>query len=276
MKMESLGQYLRKLREERGKSIQDVAEETKLQERYITALEEDRFEELPGEVYAKPFLKAYAQFLGVDRKELYSRYETQRGPTKRQVAPTVEEARAGFPRWIIVGAILIVVLAVVFLLLSLGRKGSGPVSPISGGETDTAQVEPGEKSEPRPIMGTVSRDSGRARVDQYPDEERAPISTARAAMRLGIVASDSSWLEVVGDEDTLFYGFITAGEKVELEAEEGFVLTAGKPELIRFYLDGKPLMLPFGRSRTIYQFKLDRSRAYEYTQSRGDTARERR
>jgi len=60
-----IGEKLRKRREQLGLTLKQVEEEIKIRSKYLQALEEERFDELPGKAYIKPFLQSYARFLGV-------------------------------------------------------------------------------------------------------------------------------------------------------------------------------------------------------------------
>jgi len=64
--MFALGASLEEARRRRGLDLEQVEEATHIHRRYLRALEEERFELLPGDAYAKGFLRAYAQFLGLD------------------------------------------------------------------------------------------------------------------------------------------------------------------------------------------------------------------
>lgn len=70
----NLGEYLKSVREEKGLELEDLAKETKIQKRYLRALEEEDYEELPGEAYVKGFLKNYAQALGMSLSEVSDLY----------------------------------------------------------------------------------------------------------------------------------------------------------------------------------------------------------
>ncbi|KPJ50246.1 MAG: hypothetical protein AMJ41_01670 [candidate division Zixibacteria bacterium DG_27] len=272
--MESLGQYLKKLREERGFTLEDVAEETKLQERYLRALEQDHFEALPAEVYVKPFLKIYAQFLKIDKKEVYSRYESQRTPVQGKAVPTTPERKLVHARWLALGGVLVLVLVAVVVLCTSGEKEGQSQPPTILEEAETLpgttlpsenQIEPAVTETIREGVGTTPT-RGTARTP-------AEVAEDKAGMLLKVQASDSSWLEVIADDDTLFYDFILKEQQEEFKATERFILTAGKPEVVQFFLNGDRLRLPFSPSRTIYRFELKRSRAAQYTESQKDTAR---
>lgn len=72
--MESIGQYLKRIREERGLSIGEVARLTRIKPDQIEALEEDRLEKFPGEVFARGFVRIYARCLDLDEDETMDRF----------------------------------------------------------------------------------------------------------------------------------------------------------------------------------------------------------
>jgi cytoskeletal protein RodZ len=65
--MFDIGASLRTAREKRGLTAEDVHMSLRIRERYLRALEEERWELLPGDAYAKGFLRTYAEFLGTAR-----------------------------------------------------------------------------------------------------------------------------------------------------------------------------------------------------------------
>ena len=64
--MFDIGASLREARERRGLTAEDVHRSLRIRARYLRALEDERWELLPGEAYAKGFLRGYAEFLGLD------------------------------------------------------------------------------------------------------------------------------------------------------------------------------------------------------------------
>src|SRR5690625_7056330 len=65
-----IGEKLKEIRETRNLSLDDIQEETKIQKRYLRAIEDGNFHILPGSFYARAFIKEYAQALGLDYEEL--------------------------------------------------------------------------------------------------------------------------------------------------------------------------------------------------------------
>jgi cytoskeletal protein RodZ len=72
--MASFGETLRRERELREISLRDIADATKINMRYLEALEHNRFEILPGGVFNKGFIRAYARFIGVNGEALVDGY----------------------------------------------------------------------------------------------------------------------------------------------------------------------------------------------------------
>lgn len=72
--MADIGDKLRSAREAKGLSIEDIEKATKIQGRYLTAIEQDDFDKLPGDFYVRAFIRQYAQVVGLDGKQLLSEY----------------------------------------------------------------------------------------------------------------------------------------------------------------------------------------------------------
>ena len=76
--MESIGQYLRQSREERAMSVEEVSRTTRIPVANLERLESDHFDDLPGEVFVRGFLKAYARALRIPADDVLARYTSSR------------------------------------------------------------------------------------------------------------------------------------------------------------------------------------------------------
>lgn len=95
--LKDIGEMLRRQREARGLSLRDAQIETKIRTRYLEALESGDFAAIPGEVYAKGFLKTYGEFLGLDGAELLRMYREATGVAVPQESPKPVVARGAPP-----------------------------------------------------------------------------------------------------------------------------------------------------------------------------------
>lgn len=123
--MSSIGNILRTERETQGRTLTEVSKAVYIKTKYLSALEEENFAAIPGEVYVKGFIRAYASYLGMDGEELVAQYD---GPSEsiflqKETPTAVTEGGKGRRRrrhkvvsWpeitIIIGVILFILLIV--------------------------------------------------------------------------------------------------------------------------------------------------------------------
>jgi|SRR5437867_732800 len=80
--VESIGEKLRLARETRGIALRDISEQTRISMRYLEAIETNDYRRLPGGIFNRSFIRAYAKFVGYDEQEAieeYSRTLRQQG-----------------------------------------------------------------------------------------------------------------------------------------------------------------------------------------------------
>jgi cytoskeletal protein RodZ len=149
--MSSFGEELKRERELRQISLREISEATKINLRYLEALEQNDFRHLPGGVFNKGFVRAYAEYIGVDPEAMVNAYlleeraqedrdEGKRVPVPRHAAPVVVVADplpAGKKARLVVLLALVLTVALVaggLLWYWLARRGhEGPVSSMRAG-----------------------------------------------------------------------------------------------------------------------------------------------
>ena len=123
--MSSIGNILRTERETQGRTLTEVSKAVYIKTKYLSALEEENFAAIPGEVYVKGFIRAYASYLGMDGEELVAQYDGPSGSIllQKETPTAVTEVGKGRRRrrrkavsWpeitIIIGVILFILLIV--------------------------------------------------------------------------------------------------------------------------------------------------------------------
>src|ERR687897_2942513 len=136
----AVGAILRQARKRQGIDIGTVEERTKIRAKYLRALEEEDWDVLPGPAYARGFIRAYAELLGLDTEVLveeFRRGHEGRSTTTYDLAEPVllgrlpdEGPKAPIARWVIIGAI---VTGVAFVLLVLGLTAGDDEGPKQRG-----------------------------------------------------------------------------------------------------------------------------------------------
>ncbi|UJZ88526.1 helix-turn-helix domain-containing protein [Heyndrickxia coagulans] len=74
--MTELGNRLKEARKEKGISLDDLQEMTKIQKRYLKNIEEGNYDSMPGKFYVRAFIKQYAEAVGLDPETLFEEYES--------------------------------------------------------------------------------------------------------------------------------------------------------------------------------------------------------
>jgi len=134
---EDFGSYLKHERELRGVPLDEIAQSTKISIRFLRALEENRFEDLPGEVFIKGFIRSYGQAIGSNVDELLAAYHES--GSKRQDTETLPTAPPlskeepperyfGYPMQAILGfgMALLIIVGGVYWITSEEVENGGP------------------------------------------------------------------------------------------------------------------------------------------------------
>ncbi len=73
----SIGEIFSKARAKRGISIKDVEKDIKIRSKYLTAIENDDYKQIPGQAYVIGFIKNYADYLQIESQDLIARYQSE-------------------------------------------------------------------------------------------------------------------------------------------------------------------------------------------------------
>jgi cytoskeletal protein RodZ len=140
--MESIGKYLRKRREARAMSVEEVSRATRIPVVSLERLENDHFDDLPGEVFVRGFLKAYARAVGLTVDDVLARYSASRRVAYVTPLPVMSPIQKASKRRFGVAIAFVVLLVLFTLALSIVLKPRGRDLPqeISAVSSVTATV----------------------------------------------------------------------------------------------------------------------------------------
>ncbi|MEN6310974.1 MAG: RodZ domain-containing protein, partial [Acidobacteriota bacterium] len=161
--MESLGQELKKERQARNISIDEMSSSTKICGRYLEALEQDRFDVMPGGFFIKGIIRTYAKYVGLDESTVLEKYR-QAGVFEEQnpVRTAAERFQASSPakKKIIIGLVvalgaILVLVALMFLWKSRRPRQVVPPPEVSTviPQTRASSPAPDKKAEVTPGQG---------------------------------------------------------------------------------------------------------------------------
>jgi cytoskeletal protein RodZ len=230
--MFDIGASLREARTRRGLSLDDVTTGLRIRERYVTALEEERWELMPGEAYAKGFLRMYAEFLGLDGGLYVDEYnERVAGHGEEALVPDSLAPSKGRSR--LLTRTIVGVIAVAAIVAALNAFGSGsPTSThVQPDLSNVANAAPAKKIA-APRAARVATPVVRHVAPSHP-----PVALIRAV-------TSRSWLSVrlggaSGKE--VFRGFLNQGHKLTYDLHQNVWLRIGRPHALAIRI-GKNLV----------------------------------
>ena len=123
--METVGQYLRRQRESKQMSIEEIARSTRVPMSSVERIESDQFDELPGEVFVRGFLKSYAKAVGIVPDEILARYAASRRIAFVTPLPAPSPVRVDGSRRFGVAIAFVLLLILFTLALSFVLKPRG-------------------------------------------------------------------------------------------------------------------------------------------------------
>lgn len=224
MSAESIGARLRRARLDQGRTIEEIANATRINRKFLEALENDAEPGLPSS-YVRAFIRAYAAQVGIDAGGLLEEHappETAATATAPRVAPPVRSSQQSRLLLLVSGAVLLA-LAVSVLLL---RPSNAPEDVREIGFSDVVKEGAGEPAQAAGPFAPPVADSAAARVD---------------SMLLQATASDSVWVRVLVDGARTKEVFLAPRRTARWKAKEGFVVSAGNGGAVTLTLDGRAI-----------------------------------
>jgi hypothetical protein len=143
--METIGRIFKAAREKHGYIIKDIANQTKIGSRYLTALEDDSYAAFPSQTHITGFIRSYAKYLELDPDrmvDIYKRTLVQEAPAhiEELTAPTKQKSGLSVFIYIIV---VLAALCFAFILI-MGLQNKQPAAELDDGAATNAQVPHGE------------------------------------------------------------------------------------------------------------------------------------
>jgi len=214
--MQTVGELLRNEREKKGYSIKAIENAISIRSLYINAIEEGNYNLIPGEVYLKGFIRNYANYLGLNGKEMVDLYRQSQAPVPPITAaqPSVETPAKTTPnpsnrntystRWLMISLLSVCVAGLAWWMLSSPKS---PTEPPLSSQMQTNQSTPTNP----PTTQSV--------VPAAPAQNKSVIITAKY--------TDQCWTSVTTDGKIIYEGTPLTGDTITWEAQNSITITAG-------------------------------------------------
>lgn len=220
----NIGEKLKEARHKKGLTLRDVQAELRIRSAYIEAMENNRFDLIPGEAYRRAFLRTYASFLGLDVGEIMKEYETIYGKPD-YVEEVKEESKIQSYFWKTLAVIISVGILTVAIYLTIPEKPSKP-------ELPQAPIETTQKKENPVPQKTESTET------KKPESNRGPVSEFKFRIE---VLENRCWVEIKDQEENkvIVATTFSPGEFFETTSASTLTVTIGYPKAVRIYINNK-------------------------------------
>jgi cytoskeletal protein RodZ len=258
--MTELGERLREARESQGISISQAAVETRILQRYLVALEDGDYQHLPGDVYARGFIRNYADYLSSPADELIELYRRERGMSEPiRVVPATSSPRMRglvIPSFFGVFFVVLVLVGGSYLALSaLNFVGESARPELAIAPTlaptplplPTSPPEPSAQPDVAAVPTTPALGPAGAAIAPtagIPAQGEAPTAAPDAPIlaEVSIAGGDNrgSWLEIKVDGATVFRKVLNSGQSLPtFKAQRDFWIRAGNAAVVSVVINGQ-------------------------------------
>ena len=239
-------------------SLDEIAAATRIKTSFLEALENGRWDELPGGAFNRGFVRATAHFLGLDEDGMVAEYALETGgesQAKLMAQPSGAMPRDYRPAIMAIAALLVVIVGTAWFIhhkLFLKRQkraedaiaaaaAASPKAPASVPVTNATQLPATPPSAPpdsaaaqtSPAAGTTPVPS------PAPAAPTPPPPSVPEFLKLRLETSKTSQIRVMGDGKLLFKGRLHSDDPKNFQAREGFEVTSNEPGATKLQLNGE-------------------------------------
>jgi len=243
-----IGATLRRARIAKDLRIDDIAEVTHINEKYLTLIEQGEFEELPSETFIRGFLRKYCRLVDISEDEIIVKFNSLKVNQNKQCSISTPGSRLLFWQWLPPGAkpsIGWVTMAVLIATFSMTLLWWG-----DGHTSNTILAGPLPDSE------NVNSELVESVTDLEIASQGMPSSSEHGSLKVDFTAT--SWIDVQdGAGSILFSGIKRAGGSLNLTNERQFKITIGNAAGVKLSYNSEPVNLAsYSNDRNVAQLIL--------------------
>jgi cytoskeletal protein RodZ len=257
MTKDTFGESLKREREMRGVTLEEISAATRIATRFLRAIENEQWDQLPGGVFNRGFVRAVARYLGLDEESIVAEYTLAVGdrpsvPVWTGSPPAVAPQQPWLA-WIVASVVILALLTggwfgTRWFLARRAAKRAAQSAALSAASslpsTDAPQQSPGDLapvSSGMPSPDAQASASGAPAVATDSAPTAAAISTATDELELKIETDKRTKVTIVADKDVVYDGNMKAGENHFFSAMDHFQVSAKDAGVLHMELNGKTL-----------------------------------
>jgi cytoskeletal protein RodZ len=252
MNASGIGVQLRRARLSRNLSLAEVSRQTKIAARFLELIEESRFDELPGVLFARNFVRQYASAVALDPAPLLAGLPQLDDAVRQLPAPPRHpHQRRGFSGGFSNTRDNSFASSVVFLLLALGA-GFAVWARYIHSPWDFGWPRVSAASKPPAAAPVVRNELPKPIAPSAPETSAVPPQSQHP-VEVAVTAIEAVWVQLTADGKTAFTGTLQPNETRQVSADEKVKIVAGNAGGLSVSLNGKKLdsLGPPGQVRAI-------------------------
>jgi len=229
----TIGEALSEARKKKDVSLKDAEKEIKIRAKYLEALEQNKFELIPGDAYVKIFIREYAHFLNIDPDTLVLEYREkyESRPQYENLAPiNLNEPRRPYAKILFSSFLIILFVAGGFFVWRISAIDGRAEKALIKKDKQPAKTESGKESIEE---GDAPRSKELEQVNVAPAEAPKELT-----VKVKIVGEEGSWIKSEVDGERVFEGTVAPGQVKEWSGKEKIVLIVGNPSGVRIEKNG--------------------------------------
>ena len=236
-----LGTDLRNAREHAGLSLPDLAARTRIPQRTLRAIEENDFDNVPAGIFARSFIRTYAQEVGVDPGEAVEKYRSMTEPV---VEPGDEqEAEAAEPR-----------IPWRSFVPDFSGFGQGWRYALTAAALLTGLIAVNRYASPDTQPEAVA--ARPAPSIEKPADSPVPVATTGGGIQLEMRAQAPCWVRAVVDGQIAFARLMQPGETETLSGQRDITVRVGDPAALSYSINGRSGQ-PLGSAKQAVTVRFD-------------------
>ena len=225
----------------RGVSLNEISAATRISTRFLEAIENDRWNELPGGAFNRGFIRSIARFLGLDEDSLVAEYALDTsGNANVREAPQFVKAGRNWRPVVVAAAIFLGLLAAGLLvhhffgsrLMAMFHRPHAPAASGATAGVASPNVPPGVASPTKAQPGPASADS----------QASDPVPAGTLTLNIGV--EKPGYLKVVADGQTVFRERVRSGFSRSFEARDTLEISSSRASGVRLSLNGQSVPFP--------------------------------
>ena len=263
--MGDFGGTLKSARERKGIQLRQIANATKISMGALESLEKNDFSRLPGGIFSRSFVRAYAQEVGLDPDETVADFLKETGETFQPPSQIVEDNAPIMPEHTDPGLdmqpslapklvkLAFIAIPLVAAIVYFAMRGAAP-TPAAPPATAVEQPQQAAPQQSAPAAPAVATPTG-------PIADLAPGET----MRIVLEPTAECWVSLTVDGSVRISRLMAAGERETHEIREGAELNLGSAGAMSFTINGRRSK-PIGAVGAVETLRITRSNFKEFLQ----------